>query len=199
MPWHEYVHFHNYFCHQDGDRSIKFWDLCWWTIPTKAFHEVNANISFSWSSLMCFWSRPCRHLEPGGMRCPQFIVNVKKLPRQAPVWLWHTLRCPFGSPGTATWCRSTSLRITPCIRSSPQRSDGDFKDLSVPMIQNTENIMMLMTRICRHFKEDFEQAIVQLSEPLIDASLDLYKWERTLVINMMMMMLVLIVMMVVQW
>ena len=29
--------------------------------------------------------------------------------------------------------------------------------------------------ICRHFKEDFEQAIVQLSEPLIDASLDLYK------------------------
>ena len=31
---------------------------------------------------------------------------------------------------------------------------------------------------CRHFKEDFEQAIVQLSEPLIDASLELYKWGR---------------------
>ena len=36
-------------------------------------------------------------------------------------------------------------------------------------------IILIIFYICRHFKEDFEQAIVQLSEPLIDASLDLYK------------------------
>ena len=35
---------------------------------------------------------------------------------------------------------------------------------------------MVIAFICRHFKDDFEQAIVQLSEPLIEASLDLYKW-----------------------
>ena len=40
-------------------------------------------------------------------------------------WLWHTLRCLSGSPVTAMWCPSTSLRTTPCIRSSPQRLDGE--------------------------------------------------------------------------
>ena len=49
-----------------------------------------------------------------------------------------------------------------------------------------KTLKVIMASICRHFKEDFEQAIVQLSEPLIDASLDLYKWEKIFVINMMM-------------
>ena len=57
----------------------------------------------------------------------------------------------------------------------PLRFTRHLNAFSIDQFDDTTLRTIFSTEIEWHFKKDFEHAIVQLTEPLIDASLDLYK------------------------